>query len=139
MGMSCCCEMRLVARAEASMCESVFPRFSKMLEDEKYKLAIGVMAKRQNINEWYNLVDFVFVRIYTEWRKPCKKFYAGKGPALVDHPDVTPEMIAVWDVELCKCLEFAAERAQERGVKGWWTFRYDFLKSIGKTPPDKYK
>jgi hypothetical protein len=138
MGMSCCYEPRMVAEPSVSMCESVFPRFSEMLEHPKYDQAIRVMAKRQNINEWYDLVDFVFVRIYTEWRKPCKKFYAGKGPALVDHPNVTPEMLSMWDVELCKCLEFAVEMAQSPGVKGWWTFRYEFLYTLGKAPLYKY-
>ena len=139
MGMSCCCELRLVAKLSIGMCESVFPRFEKMLECEKYELAIRVVAQRQNIEEWYNLVDFIFVRIYTEWRKPCKKFYAGKGPSLIEHPNVTPERISTWDVELCKCLEFAVEMAKRPGIKGWWTFRYEFLDMLGKAPAYKYE
>lgn len=134
MGMEQRCEQRQVYVVEAPMCGSSFPLFSKMLEEEKYQLAIRVVGWHQKLDEWYNLADFVFVTIYREWRKPCRKFYAGEGPALVDEPTVTPDMIAKWDKELCACVNLAFDYAWERTTNSWWTFRKDFCEMIGKIP-----
>ena len=117
-------ELRCVVEAQCSepTFSSVFTQLDEMLEEDKYELAIITQAWYKKTGKYRSWADFIFSEIFPQWKDDCMKFYADKGPAIEDCPNVTDEMIEAWDDFLCKCVELAYQRATQRKGMNWYRF-----------------
>lgn len=91
-------DLRLQIRVIGGACESVFERTEALLsEDDEYANAIESQARLKKMEYYRDLIDFLFCEVYPKWKSKCFMFYKGKGPQLVDIPEVTQDMIDKWD------------------------------------------
>lgn len=87
---------------QESMAEGVFPKLGVLLEDEKYVKAVQRFNK---VNEYDNLIDFLFVEMFPNWRTAYNKFKENNGPRLINNPSLTENILKEWDRVLCKCVK----------------------------------
>lgn len=96
-------ELRVTVRQE-SMSESVFPKLESLLEDEEY---VKVIQRFNKVNEYDNLMDFLFVEMFPSWRAAYIEFKENNGPKLINNPSLTKNILKEWDRTLCKCVKIA--------------------------------
>lgn len=113
--------LRLQIRVIGSACESVFHRTEELLnEDDDYADAIEFQAKKKRMEDYRDLIDFLFCEIYPKWKIRCFKFYKGEGPQLVEMTEVTEEMIDEWDDYMADMVLPTALAAYKERLECCW-------------------
>lgn len=125
--------MRLVAnitqRLETECCETVFPAVDELLAETDYQKSLAFVGRMKDMDRYNSVVDFLFGELIGgKWRQACFRFYEGDGPPLRDHPDVTPEMMADWELRLVKALDFAFDLWSAEFDCSWKTFKRQWEK-----------
>jgi len=110
-----------------SFLRSIFPKIDRMLEETDCQKALQFVGQKKSMKRYVDMVDFLFVEIFQEFRRSCFQFYRKKGPPLVDV--ITEEDRVRFEAVLVKALELATIRLQKREFIYWSRFREEVLKA----------
>ncbi len=110
--------------------QSVFPRTEKKLNRLEYQRALQYIACRKNVDRYWDVLDFLFCEIFTEFRPHCFKFYKDNGPRLIYM--VPAARIKAYDLVLSEIfLEFLLMCHEHKARLSWHDFREWPLREIG--------
>tara|TARA_Y100000034_G_C6620957_1_gene270717 strand:+ start:199 stop:573 length:375 start_codon:yes stop_codon:yes gene_type:complete len=116
--------MSITQRLEVPCCETVFPAVNELLAETDYQKALAFVGHRKDMDRYWSVVDFLFAELIGgKWRQACFRFYDGEGPQLKDHPDVTPEKLAEWEMSLVRSLDLAHDMYEIELECSWKVFR----------------
>jgi len=75
-------EMRLQLRATPPATDSMFPRVDQWLyhQQSDHQHALEELAPSRSLDSYRSIVDFLLCEACPEWKLPCRRFYADKGP-----------------------------------------------------------
>lgn len=111
--MSLCLQQSLAVTGGAT--ESVMPKIDAWLQESAdHWDALQFVASRKDMDRYWSVVDFLLCEICPEERAACLRFYADKGPRLVDMRST--RLIACHEAKIIVFLEvcYAAHCEQRR-------------------------
>ena len=117
-------EMALEHRFEVPMTESIFPKVEEILKDTEYQKALNHVSQRKNKDRYRSRIDFLLCEIFTHFRNPCFKYYAGEGPAMRDR-GISDERLEEIESKLVRALETAKCWLDEARKAEWNRFVED--------------
>lgn len=106
--------------------ESVFPQVEALLiSNSDMQCALEHVAARKDMRRYESMVDFLFCEVFTQYRRPCFRYYAEEGPQLKDM--VTPEKLAGFSTVLMSALEIAYDAFKKERRMSWASFRTEVM------------
>lgn len=105
---------------------------SLLIKKPQYEQAIKFIARNKKINDYRNLIDFLFCEVFTEWKKKCFKFYDGEGHMLKDDPKITKVEITHYDNYLTFIVLPTALATYEENIKMSWSHFRSTLNLVEK-------
>ncbi len=111
--------------------ESLFPKSSSLLHEERYVRSISFVSGSPNKTEWRSKLDELFCHIVFRFDPPRLKYYQKRGQPLHELLRTTPrDELAKLDNLLVKALDLALRRSRlriKRRKHGWAAFVADFM------------
>lgn len=117
--------LRLEQNQEIPFLQSVFPYVEKVLSISKNQESLRFVGFR-NSGEYRSILDCFLCSVLWKYRKPCLRFYEGKGQALRETE--TQETIdAIERILLC-ALEIASAKLEKEDRMKWEFFREKIIR-----------
>ncbi len=108
---------------------SVFPEVELMLmSSSELQNALKFVSNRKNMDRYHSVIDFLFCEIFQEYRRPCMRFYKGRGRQLRE--TATQEEIENFGKALVRAIEIAYARFSEKRAASWSALRTEVLRSV---------
>ena len=120
-------KLQLQLELSGGATSTVFPKVESWIDADSDRMrALEFVASRKNMGRYRSVMDFLFCEIFTDQKKACFKFYADKGPQLIEL--ATPAEIAVWERKLMIAVRHAYTTWCEKRVISWSIFREESLR-----------
>ncbi len=106
--------------------QSVLKKSEAWLQaSSKHQRALKHVARRKDMERYRSVLDFVLCELFPEHQAPCRRFYAGKGPRLVELE--SSEEIERLDTAILRFLAFCWKH-KENGQANWTSVRFEALR-----------
>jgi len=113
--------------------ETVFPKTEDKINETDYQQALEFVGRRKNMDQYHSMMDFLFCETFPDpWKFKALKFYNGKGPKIIDDPDITDKILFHYDKTLCIVLEIALKMLNKRRESGWKEANWKMLQDLTK-------
>jgi hypothetical protein len=117
-----------LATPEEAATDSIFPKAERMLQDKRTQRAVRFVTGEwpDKRNRFRSLLDWFTCRTLPELLKPCRAFYADKGPKLDEV--YTAEQIRATETFLVNSLKLCLHMAVNEQPGSWEIFQQDLTK-----------
>jgi hypothetical protein len=108
----------LAIRTEDDHSQTIFADAEKLLRKRHFQRGLKALPQH-GAGDHSSILDWLFCQLHPEFDLACKAYYSERGPRLAEDPRATPELIALWDKQLCILLDAAAAAAENDEALEW--------------------